>query len=124
MEKEYVLEVANTIREQLMTLTPLNTILSWGVGRFAATVYKDMPALTFKVNGRLHNGTIIIALNGADYYEVYLQSGKETTLINGEVCFDELGDVIDEYIKRGADEAEYNNLCRQQLSELIENTML
>ncbi len=43
-----------------------------------------MSVLTFKVNGQLHKGTINIALNGADYYEVYLQSGKETTLINGE----------------------------------------
>jgi len=68
MEKEYVLEVANTIREQLVTLTPFNTIMSWGIGRFVATIYKDMPALKFKVNGRLHKGAVIIALNGADYY--------------------------------------------------------
>ncbi len=100
MEKEYVLEVANTIREQLVTLTPFNTIMSWGVSKFSATVYKDMPALTFKVNGRLHKGTIIIALNSADYYEVYLQSGKETTLINGEVCFDELGGTLSTNISR------------------------
>ncbi len=124
MEKEYVLEVANTIREQLVALTPFNTIMSWGVSKFAATVYKDMPALTFKVNGRLHKGIIVIALNGADYYEVYLQSGSETTLINGEVCFNELGDVIDEYIERGKDREEYNQFCRQQLSKLIETTML
>ncbi len=124
MGKEYVWEVANTIREQLVTLTPFNTIMSWGVSKFAATVYKDMPALTFKVNGRLHKGTVIIALNGADYYEVYLQSGKETALINGEVCFDELGDVIDEHIERGKDREEYNQFCRQQLSKLIEKTML
>ncbi len=118
------MEVANTIREQLVTLTPFNTILSWGASKFSATVYKDMPALTFKVNGRLHKGTIIIALNGADHYKVYLQSGKETTLINGEVCFVELGDVIDEHIERGTDEAEYNTFCRRQLSGLIVNTML
>ncbi len=124
MEKEYVLEVANTIREQLMTLTPFNTILSWGVSKFSATVYKDMPALTFKVNGRLHRGTIIIALNGVDYYEVFLQSGKETTLINGEVCFDELGDVIDEHIERGTDREEYNRFCEQQLKELIHGTRI
>ncbi len=119
MEKEYVLEVANTIREQLVTLTPFNTIMSWGIGRFTATVYKDMPALTFKVNGRLHKGAVIIALNGLDYYEVYLQDDKETTLINDEVCFDELGDVIDEYIERGKDREEYNRFCEQQLKELM-----
>ncbi len=83
-----------------------------------------MPALTFKVNGRLYKGTIIIALNSADYYEVYLQSGKKTSLINDEVYFDDLGDVIDEHIERGKDREEYNQFCRQQLSELIEKTML
>ncbi len=102
----------------------MQIFFSAGIGKFAATVYKDMPALTFKVNGRLHKGTIIIALNGADYYEVYLQSSKETTLINGEVCFDELGDVIDEHIERGKNREEYNQFCRQQLSKLIEKTML
>ncbi len=100
----------------------MQIVFSAGLGRFAATVYKDMPALIFKVNGRLHKGTIIIALNGADYYEVYLQSGKETTLINGEVCFDELGDVIDEHIERGTNREEYNRFCEQQLKELIHST--
>lgn len=45
------MQVAGTIREQLMTLTPISTILSWGIDKFIATVYKDMPALKFKVNG-------------------------------------------------------------------------
>ncbi len=86
----------------------MQIFFSAGVGNFAATVYKDMSDLTFKVNGQLHKGTINIALNGADYYEVYLQSGKKTTLISGEVCFDELGDVADEHIERGKDREEYN----------------
>lgn len=119
MEKEYVLEVANTIHEQLVTLTPFNTIMSWGIGRFAATVYKDMPALKFKVNGRLHKGAVIIALNGADYYEVYLQNDNGTTLINDEVCFDELGDLIDEHIESGTDKAEYDQFCEEQRRELM-----
>ena len=63
MEKEYVMQVADTIREKLVGMTPFNTIMSWGIGRFVATVYKDMPALMFSVNGRLHKGTIIIALD-------------------------------------------------------------
>ena len=42
MEKEYVMQVAETIREQLMTLTPFNTIMSRGACKFAATIYKDM----------------------------------------------------------------------------------
>ncbi len=102
----------------------MQIFFSAGVGKFAATVYKDMPALTFKVNGRLHKGTVIIALNSADYYEVYLKSGKKTVLINAEVCFDELGDVIDEHIERGTDREEYNRFCEQQLKELIHGTCI
>lgn len=113
------MQVAGTIREQLMTLTPISTILSWGIDKFIATVYKDMPALKIKVNGRLHKGYVIIALNGADYYEVYLQNGGETTIINDEVCFDELGDVIDKYIESGTDKAEYDRFCEEQRKELL-----
>lgn len=95
METEYVMEIARTIREQLVSLTPMPVIMSWGIEGFAATVYKDMPALQIEVNGRLHTGYVIVALNGADYYEVYLQQGASVECVNDEVCFDELGDVID-----------------------------
>ena len=119
MEKEYIIQVAGTIREQLVTLTPFNTIMSWGACKFAATIYKDMPALKFMVNGRLHKGHVIIALNGADYYEVYLQNATETTLISDEVCFDELGNLIDEHIESGTDKAEYDRFCEEQRKELL-----
>lgn len=118
MEKEYIMQVAGTIREQLMVLTPISTIFSWGIDKFIATVYKDMPALKFKVNGRLHKGNVIIALNGSDYYEVYLQNATETTLISDEVCFDELGDLIDEHIESGTDKEEYDRFCEVELAKL------
>ena len=73
MEKEYVMQVAKTIREQLVVLTPMPVFMSWGIDEFAATIYKDLPALRIKVNGRLHKGYVIIALNGSEFYEVYLQ---------------------------------------------------
>ena len=44
------------------------------------------------------------------------------TLINGEVCFDELGDVIDEHIKRGTDGEEYNRFYEHQLKELMQGS--
>ena len=78
-----------------------------------------MPALRRKVNGRLHAGNVIIALNSADYYEVYLQNAKGTECINEEVCFDELSDVIDRTIESGTDKEEYENFCQQQLAELL-----
>ena len=62
MEKEYVMQVAKTIREQLVVLTPMPVFMSWGIDEFAATIYKDLPALRIKVNGRLHKGYVIIAL--------------------------------------------------------------
>lgn len=119
MDKEYVMQVAETIRKQLVTLTEANVLMSWGIKRFIATVHRNMPALKFEVNGRLHAGNVIIALNGSDYYEVYLQNGKGTECINEEVCFDELGDVIDRAIESGTDKEEYEKFCQQQLAELL-----
>lgn len=113
------MQVAETIREQLVTLTPANILMSWGIKGFIATIHRNMPALKFKVNGRLHAGSVIVALNGSDYYEVYLQNDKSTECANEEVCFDELGDVIDKAIENGTDKEEYEKFCRQQLAELL-----
>lgn len=106
--------VAQTIGEQLLSLTPAPVIMSWGIEEFAVTMYRDLPALRIKVNGRLHTGYVIVALNGSDYYEVYLQKDKAMECINGEVCFDELGDVIDRAIEKGTDQAEYDRFCDRQ----------
>lgn len=119
MDKEYVMQIAQTIRKQLVTLTAANVLMSWGINRFIATVHRNMPALKFEVNGRLHIGNVIIALNGSDYYEVYLQNDKGIERINEEVCFDELGDVIDRAIESGTDKEEYEKFCQQQLVELF-----
>lgn len=119
MDKEYVMQVAKTIKEQLVSLTPMSILMSWGIKEFVATLYGNMPALRLKVNGRLHAGDVIIALNGSDYYEVYLQNDKGTECANEEVYFDELGDVIDRAIESGTDKEEYEKFCQQQLAELL-----
>ena len=72
MDKEYVMHIAQTIKEQLLSFTPIPVFMSWGVCEFVATVFQKLPALRLKVNGRLHAGYVVIALNGSDYYEVYL----------------------------------------------------
>ena len=118
MEKEYVMQVAQTIKEQLVALTPMTVLMSWGIKEFAATLYRDLPALRIKVNGRLHAGYVIVALNGSDYYEVYLVKGMEVECVNEEVCFDELGDVIDRAIESGTDKAEYDKFCEQERQNL------
>lgn len=119
MEKEYIMQVAQTVKEQLVTLTPMPVLMSWGIEEFAATLYRDLPALRLKVNGRLHTGFVIVVLNGSDYYEVYLVKGIEVKCVNDEVCFDELGDVIDRAIESGTDKAEYNKFCEQERAKLF-----
>lgn len=109
--EEYAIQVAQTAKEQLITMTPASVLMSWGIKEFTAMVYNGMPALRIKVNGRLHTGYVIVALNGSDYYEVYLLHGTTAVYVNEEVCFDELGDVIDRAIEKGADENEYKKFC-------------
>ncbi len=101
MDKEYVMHIAQTIKEQLLSFTPIPVFMSWGVSEFVATVFQELPALRLKVNGRLHAGYVVIALNGSDYYEVYLlkEDDSNAKCVNEEVCFDELGDVIDRAIE-------------------------
>lgn len=119
MEKEYIMQVAQTVKEQLVTLNPMPVLMSWGIEEFAATLYRDLPALRLKVNGRLHTGFVIVVLNGSDYYEVYLVKGIEVKCVNDEVCFDELGDVIDRAIESGTDKAEYDKFCEQERAKLF-----
>lgn len=105
MNKDYVMRTAQTIKDQLLSFTPMPVFMSWGVCEFVATVFRELPALRLRVNGRLHAGYVVIALNGSDYYEVYLQKEDDDNAkcVNEEVCFDELGDVIDRAIESGAD---------------------
>ena len=102
MNEEYVMQTAQTIRQQLWAMTPFSILMSWGITQLVATTFRNLPALRMKVNGRLHSGYVIIALNGSDYYEVYLMKQKdgEAECVHNEVCFDELGDVIDCAIER------------------------
>ena len=63
MDKEYVMRVAATIREQLVTMTDTPVLMSWGIGEFMATVFKNLPGLKFHVNGRLFQGEVLICLH-------------------------------------------------------------
>lgn len=114
------MRIAKTIREQLFTLTPMSVLMSWGITEFAATVFRALPALRLKVNGRLHTGYVIVALNGSDYYEIYLQNPECTVCVGDEVCFDELGELIDRSIESGTDKSEYDRFCDEQRAKLLE----
>lgn len=119
MNKEYVMRVAQTIKEQLVTMTSIEILMSWGMEKFMPTVFKGLPGVKFHVNGRLFQGDVLICLNGSDYYEVYLQDDTRVECINDEVCFDELGSVIDCAIESVKDKAEYDKFCEQEWQKLL-----
>ena len=109
----------------MSTLPPLPVLYVGGESANLSLRYsKELPALRLKVNGRLHAGYVVIALNGSDYYEVYLlkEDDSNAKCVNEEVCFDELGDVIDRAIESGTDKEEYDKFCDRQLAELLSGT--
>ena len=120
MDKEYVMSVAETIRQQLLALTPMNVILSWGIRNgFMAAPFNQMATLRFDVNARLFTGQVVIAYNEMDYYMVYLRDSEGMHLKLDEIYFDQLGDCIDELIERGTDPAEYDKFCEEQRRKLM-----
>ena len=120
MDKDYVMQIANTIAQQLIGTTPANVICSWGAFYgFRATIYRDMAALKFRVNGRLFQGDVIIAYNENDTYEIYLQDKDGTRLVKDDVYFDEMSDVIDVAIERGDNEAEYTAFCEGERQKMM-----
>lgn len=89
------MEMANYILSILRT--NLNTVWSWGFNSPKPT----QNGLTFKVQGFLHKGWVVIEYNeGSDLFDVKLLSSqlKEVKFIEG-VYFDELVDVIDNSVE-------------------------
>lgn len=114
------MQIADTIRQQLLATTPMNVICSWGaLHGFFATEYKGMATLVFKVNGRLFKGEVLISYNEMDYYELYLKDASGIRLVHPEVYFDQLGDIIDETIERGTDAKEYEAFCENEHAKLM-----
>lgn len=120
MDKEFVMQIADTIRQQLLATTSMNVICSWGaLHGFFATEYKNMATLVFKVNGRIFKGEVLISYNEMDYYELYLKDANGIRLVHPEVYFDQLGDIIDETIERGTDAKEYEAFCENEHAKLM-----
>lgn len=120
MDKDYVMQTANTIAQQLLATTRQNVLFSWGAFYgFRAAIYKDMAALKFRVNGRLFQGDVIIAYNENDTYEVYLKNEDGTRLVKDDVYFDEMSEVIDVAIERGDNKAEYYAFCEGERQKIM-----
>ena len=121
MDKDYVMRIANEAARQLLATTPKNVLFSWGAFYgFRATIYRDMAALKFRVNGRLFQGDVIIAYNENDTYEIYLQDKGGTRLVKDDVYFDEMSEVIDVAIERGDNKAEYYAFCDGERQKIMQ----
>lgn len=120
MDKDYVMQMANIIAQQLLATTPKNVLFSWGAFYgFRAAIYKDMAALKFRVNGRLFQGDVIIAYNENDTYEIYLQDKSGARLVKDDVYFDEMSEVIDIAVERGDNKAEYYAFCDGERQKMM-----
>ena len=122
--REHAKEVANVAWQQLVATTRPEVICSWGVENLAYTIFgmeKQNPALTFKVNGLLFKGRIFIVLDeGADYYQIYGMKDGMITSISSDVCFDEMGEIIDSYVERGSfTQEEYSKRISEEIRKSL-----
>ena len=115
MEKNYIMEIANTIRKQIIATAGIRNILSWGIDPvgFLAAKFKEMPSLRFKVNGRLFKGWVLVAYNVMDYYEIWLRDEEGYRQVHPEVYCDEIGSVIGELVEVGTDPEEYEKWIKE-----------
>jgi hypothetical protein len=111
LSKEYVQEVAETILQQLTGTTQPMVMFSWGMEKLLATQviehsngdYYHMAALSFIVHGFNYKGKLLVAYDeGVDYYRI-LGTDEEGELVTlrHDICFDLLGEVLDQIIEKG-----------------------
>lgn len=95
-----VMKTARYVQEIFQTQWPV--VFGWGYSQPTAVRFRNRKALCFHVNGFLHRGFVVVALNeGTDLFEVYtldenrqVLPGEET-----EVYFDTLVDTIDRMVE-------------------------
>jgi hypothetical protein len=120
MEAEYILNTAETIRQQLVHLTDMNILMSWGINKLTATTIDGMAALKFNVRGRLHRGSVIIAYDeGSDYYQIFLRDSTGDRKIAEDVDFESLSSIIDRNVETGDNAEEYSHFCHDEFRKLM-----
>ena len=112
------IQIATTIFDQIRAGVPLPVLWSWGLTGKKAVNHNQIPltdnngkeyppylgGLLFHVNGRIHAGHVLIALDYSDTYIIYLGKlikGKFEVLgYRDNVYCEELGTSIDELIEK------------------------
>ena len=106
------MEIANTILQQIRTLTPTPVLWSWGASKYQAVKENQIDgigedylgALMFFVRGYKHKGHVIVSLAPSDTYTVsigHIRKGKMNVKKQiKDIFFDELGSTIDELVEK------------------------
>ena len=95
-------QIATEIYRQLKAIFDINVLWSWGIAEQRAMIYNNMASLGIRVNGYIHKGWVIIALNeGKDLYNIYLLDKKQNVKETIEDVFVEDLDVLDSLIETG-----------------------
>lgn len=105
-------QIAQTILDQIKTLTPSNVFWSWGATKFRAVKENQIQqinenylgGLLFYVRGMKHKGHVFVSLALNDTYTVtignVIKGQMKVKQQIKEVYFDELGEIIDGLIER------------------------
>ena len=112
-------EVAKTIQDQLMGTLGQAVVWSWGQHGLQSVTGEQAEdlgiecsrgALKFNVNGYLHKGHVLVSLNGADTYDVFIcniSKGKMKIKEKIEgIYFEEFGSWIDNQVEQSYEETE------------------
>ena len=109
-------QIATEIYRQLKAIFDINVLWSWGIAEQRAMIYENMPSLGIRVNGYIHKGWVIIALNeGKDLYNIYLLDKKQNVKETIEDVFVEDLDVLDSLIETG-------EMSKQEYKDKVNST--
>lgn len=105
-------QIAQTILDQIKTLTPSEVFWSWGASKFRAVRENQIQGinenylggLVFYVRGMKHKGHVLVSLALNDTYTVTVGNVikgqmKIKQQIN-DIYFDQLGEIIDDLIEK------------------------
>lgn len=106
MTNDYTLqekmELVNTIYRQIFISATHQQAMSWGLHSLKGIDFMGMVTLSFKVNGFIFKGEVLISYNnGLDLYEIRFRKDNTITKTICEVYCDMLGEILDREIEIG-----------------------
>jgi len=74
--------------------------MSWGISEIVALTHgKEHRGMSFRVNGFMFQGIVVVSVNGADYYEARFFKDDELVHTIGDIYVDDFIEIIDDYVE-------------------------